>query len=117
MDPAAQQALQQDLLRRINRDDRRLIKQNYSYCRPITATPASLYSYIVWTPQRILSAMHQVSTPQHYLMGSLDDRLGPHWIEQLRATGRPLTIIPGANHFMDGEYEFTLQDAVLELLQ
>jgi len=60
--------------------------------------------------------MREVSTPQAYLMGSMDDRLGPAWIEQLRQTGQPLTIIPGANHFMDGEYEFALQDAVLEQL-
>lgn len=117
LDPEAQEALQQDLLRRIDSGDPSPIKQNYSYCRPITATPASLYSYLIWTPQRILSAAREVSTPQAYLMGSMDDRLGPGWIEQLRSTGQPLTVIEGANHFMDGEYEFALQDAVLEQLQ
>ena len=116
LEPDAQQALQQDLLRRINSDDSTPVRQNYSYCRPITATPASLYSYIVWTPQRILATMRAVSTPQTYLMGSVDDRLGPGWMKQLADTGQPLTIIEGANHFMDGEYEFALQDAVLEQL-
>jgi pimeloyl-ACP methyl ester carboxylesterase len=116
LDANAQQALQQQLLARINNGDKQPIKQNYSYCRPITATPASLYSYMVWTPQRILATIQQLSTPQAYLMGSMDDRLGPGWIPQLSATGRSVTVIDGANHFMDGEFEFALQDAVLEQL-
>jgi len=112
-DPERQQQLQQDLRQRINSGNNSPVKHTYSYCKPITATPTSLLSYVVWTPQRILQTIEQVDTAQVYIMGSLDDRLGSDWIDKLRATGRPLEIIIGANHFMDGEFEFTLQDAVL----
>jgi len=46
-------------------------------------------------------------------MGGNDDRLGTGWVDKLKAHNR-VKIIPGANHFMDGEHEFDLLDSVLD---
>ena len=117
LDTDIQRRLEDALRVRIAAGDKRPVKQNYSYCKPITATPQSLLSYMAWTPQRILAAVARVNTPQVYIMGSVDDRLGSGWIETLRATGNPLRVIPGANHFMDGEFEFVLQDIIMAELR
>ena len=46
-------------------------------------------------------------------MGSRDDRLGPDWIDNLKKTKAKVLVIEGANHFMDGDFEFDLLDNVL----
>ena len=109
-------ALQADLGQRIARHDRSLVRQQFSFCTRMLATPASLYSYLSWTPEHILAAAHDARIPVSFIVGSKDERLGADWIRRLRATGREVHVIEGANHFMDGEHEFDLLDTVLAVI-
>ena len=77
----------------------------------------SLLSYTQWTPERILQTIRDSKKDILMIMGSKDERLGPNWLQQLQATGKPLHILQGANHFMDGEYEFELLDRILTELK
>ncbi|MDP2834729.1 MAG: alpha/beta fold hydrolase [Pseudomonadota bacterium] len=90
----------------------RVLTQQFSFCQEYQATPASLLSYLEWTPQRVLDASAGLTLPKLFIMGGRDDRLGSGWVDQLKTRNR-VKIIPGANHFMDGEHEFDLLDSVL----
>ncbi len=94
-----------------------LLVQPFSFCQHYRSTPASLLSYLEWTPERILNAIRSASVPVTFIMGDHDDRLGPDWIAQLQASPAKTVLIAGANHFMDGEKEFDLLDAVLTELE
>lgn len=116
--PVEQQIrIREELQRQVATGERALVKYPFSYCKPMQATAASLLSYLEWTPERILEAIQKVGTPQFFIMGSVDDRLGKDWIERLQGTGKTVHVIEGANHFMGGEYEFALADAVMDRLQ
>jgi len=90
----------------------RVVTHQFSFCQKYQATPASLLSYLEWTPQRVLGASAKLPLPNLYIMGGRDDRLGTGWVDKLKTRNR-VKIIPGANHFMDGEHEFDLLDSVL----
>lgn len=94
----------------------RVVTHPFSFCRKFQATPASLLSYLEWTPQKVLDASARLPLPSLFIMGESDDRLGPGWVEQLDRRNR-VTVIPGANHFMDGNHEFDLLDVVLNELK
>jgi pimeloyl-ACP methyl ester carboxylesterase len=94
----------------------RVVTHHFSFCKKYQATPASLLSELEWTPQRILQASARLTLPSLYIMGGRDERLGVGWADKLKAHNR-VKVIPGANHFMDGEYEFDLLDAVLAELK
>ena len=49
-------------------------------------------------------------------MGGSDNRIRKDWIKNLKGTGRNVTVIEGANHFMDGFNEFDLLEIVLQEL-
>lgn len=91
------------------------VTRPFSFCRNYLATPAGLLSYLEWTPKRIIQASQRLAIPGVYIMGGRDDRLGSGWIDRLKRKNR-VEVIPGANHFMDGEHEFDLLDAVLKEL-
>ncbi len=90
----------------------RVVTHQFSYCQKYQATPASLLSYLEWTPTRVLETASHLRLPSLYIMGSRDDRLGEGWVDLLAKRNR-VKIIKGANHFMDGEHEFDLLDTVL----
>lgn len=92
---------------------RSLLTRQFSFCQRFLATPESLLSYLEWTPRRIIADASRLSQPIVFIMGSQDDRLGRHWIEQLQKSKAKVRVIEGANHFMDGDYEFDLLDNVL----
>ncbi len=96
---------------------RQPIVERLSYCRQYRATPESYLSYAEWGPDRILAAVGRLTVPAAFVMGGGDNRLGPGWVEQLGKRGKPMRVIQGANHFLDGEHEFDLLDAVTDLLQ
>ncbi len=96
---------------------RKIVTQSFSFCRKYRASPQGLLSYLEWTPEKILREVNRSRMPITFIMGGKDDRLGPGWIEKLAKTRAHVHIIQGANHFMDGEYEFDLQDLVLEELK
>jgi len=93
------------------------VTQPFSFCQKFRASPKSLLSYLEWSPEKIVREINRSRLPIVFIMGGQDDRLGPGWIDQLAKTRAKLQIIKGANHFMDGEYEFDLQDLVLAELK
>lgn len=93
--------------------DKQLITQQFSFCQKYRATPESMLSYLEWTPGRILNEAGRLPIQTTFIMGSRDDRLGPNWIEQLQKTKAKVRVIEGANHFMDGDFEFDMLDSVL----
>lgn len=92
------------------------VSRPFSFCKNYRATPASLVTYLEWTPKRVVQASSRLRLPNVYVMGGRDDRLGTGWIERLKRATR-VVVIPGANHFMDGEHEFDLLDVLLEELK
>lgn len=90
-----------------------LMRRPFSFCQSLRATARCLLSYLEWTPARILHAIEDIPTEQVLILGSRDERLGANWLEELRGTGKSVYVIEGANHFMDGEFEFELLDRLL----
>jgi dienelactone hydrolase len=93
--------------------DKSLITEHFSFCKMYRSTPESMLSYLEWTPDRIIVEAGRLPIPTSFIMGGSDDRLGPNWIERLQQTKAKVRVIQGANHFMDGEFEFDLLDNVL----
>jgi pimeloyl-ACP methyl ester carboxylesterase len=89
----------------------------FSFCQKFRATPQSLLSYLRWNPEKIAREIDRSRLPITFIMGGQDDRLGPGWIDKLAKTRAKVQIIKGANHFMDGEYEFDLNDLVIAELK
>jgi dienelactone hydrolase len=96
--------------------DPRVVTRQFSFCKKYQATAASLLSDLEWTSQRLLQTSARLPLPSLFIMGGHDDRLGVGWLDKLKARNR-VVIIPAANHFMDGEHEFDLLDAVLDALK
>lgn len=96
---------------------RRPVNQPFSFCPKMNIVPESLLSYIEWTPAKLLQQIGHSTIPTTFIMGGKDERLGPDWIPQLKRTKTKVIIIAGADHFMDGAYEFDLLDRVLQELK
>ncbi len=116
-DSAVNQALERQLRQLRERGERGPVSRPLSFCRKFVATPESFLSYLEWSPERILASIRKVSIPYTLIMGGHDERLGPGWIERLHETGKTVRMIPGANHFLDGQHEFDLLDVVLAELR
>ncbi len=114
--PPQTEKLITDLRLAVKTGSPRLVNHSFSFCQKFQSTPASLLSYLEWTPQRVLEASARLPLPSLFIMGENDDRLGPGWVEQLDKRNR-VKVIPGANHFMDGNHEFDLLDVVLDELK
>ncbi len=109
--------LLEDLRQKAAQPLRQPVVHPLSYCKKFNATPASLLAFMEWSPERILKRTDASTLPITFIMGSKDDRLGKGWIEQLKQTRAQVKIIEGANHFMDGEFEFDLSDVTLQELK
>lgn len=96
---------------------RQTVTQPFSFCQKLRAPPRSLLSYLAWSPDRIVREIDRSHLPITFIMGGKDDRLGDGWIDKLARTRAKLHIIKGANHFMDGEYEFELYDLMIAELK
>lgn len=116
-DESARKPLLDEMLRRIAQGDQKPVIRQFSYCQNMTATPASHASYLGWSPERVLRAVRKSPIPTVFIMGSLDDRLGENWIDQLKNTQATVHVVKGANHFMDGEHEFDLLELILKELK
>ncbi len=115
--PSEHEKLMKELREIQARGEPRVVTQAFSFCKKYRAPPASLMSYLAWTPGRILREVNAASTPISFVMGGRDERLGADWLDNLGKTRARLHVIPGADHFMDGEYEFDLLDIVLSELK
>lgn len=112
---AARERLMAKLKEAVRTGTPRVVTHQFSYCPNYLATPAGLLSYLEWTPTRVLDAASHLRPRSLYIMGGQDERLGEGWVDLLAKHNR-VNIIEGANHFMDGEHEFDLLDAVLKEL-
>ena len=88
-----------------------------SFCNKYLGTPKSFQSYQTWTTAKILKETRRLKIPIRLIMGGSDNRIRKDWIEKLKATKKPLTVIEGANHFMDGFNEFDLLEVVIKELE
>lgn len=87
-----------------------------SYCKQYVAPATAFLSYAEWSKARILKALATTKIPLDVVLGSNDSRMDKRWPELLEANHARVSIISGANHFFDAEYEFDLIDRVLALI-
>lgn len=115
---AAQRAqLATTLRERAAGQDRSLADVALGHCRKYVGPPAAVLSYLDVTRESMLRRLAKSPVPIMAIMGSKDDRMGPDWIGTLRARGIEVRMIEGASHFFDNQFEFELQDTVLQVLQ
>lgn len=116
-DDARQRAkLAQDLRNRAVRGDNALVEAEFGHCRKYVSPPAALLSYINLSRRGILDSLARSPVPAAAIMGGKDDRMGADWVDRLVARGIAVRVIPGATHFFDNQYEFDLQEALLQAL-
>jgi dienelactone hydrolase len=114
---AAQRArLAQDLRNRVARGDDALVEAEFGHCKKYVSPPATLLSYLTLSRNSILDFLAGSSVPAAAIMGGKDDRMGPDWVDRLVSRGIAVRVIPGASHFFDNQYEFDLQEALLQAL-
>ncbi len=83
------------------------------------ATPESFLSYLKMDKPYTLSLLENLTTPSYTIMGGADKRfqkVGRQWLDALEQTPTHLITIEGANHFFSREYEFDLQEKIIEIL-
>ena len=93
-----------------------LVNQQISYCKKYLAPPGDLLSYVRWDQPRTLAALKKSPVRTQLLMGKADEMIGATWIKALQQASVPMIVLPGANHFMDGEHEFDLLENALDFL-
>lgn len=115
---SAQQRAQvaQGLRERVARRDPGLAEIELGPCRKYVGPPAALLSYMAVTRDSLLKTLARVPVPVTVVMGDKDDRMGAGWVDTLVARGVDVRMIAGASHFFDNQYEFDLQDTVLQVL-
>lgn len=105
-------------LERQSRDTQRLlVTEHLSYCKKYPSAPQALLSYVRWDQARTLSALKQSPVGVKLIMGDADTMLGGGWLTALRHLPLDITVVKGANHFMDGHYEFDLLGHTLRHLE
>jgi pimeloyl-ACP methyl ester carboxylesterase len=93
-----------------------LVTQNLSFCKRYTSTPQGLLSYVRWDQGRTLAALRDVRVETEVIVGAEDNLLARNWIRALNSIRTPVSIVAGANHFLDGEHEFDLLERTLAFL-
>lgn len=106
-----------DLEKRVQNNQRALVRQHLSFCRNYLSTPEDLLSYVRWDQARTLTTLKQSPVEARLIMGDSDELLGHGWLKALKHLQVPLVIVKGANHFMDGEHELDLLEHTLKYLQ
>lgn len=108
--------LAQTLRERVEKRDTRLVEAEYGHCRKYVSPPAALLTYLAPSRRSILDAVTKSPVPAVAIMGGEDERMGPDWLDRLASAGIDVRVVPGASHFFDNQYEFDLQEAVLQAL-
>ncbi|HIE40601.1 MAG TPA: alpha/beta hydrolase [Thiomicrorhabdus sp.] len=83
------------------------------------ATPESFLSYLKMDQSYTLNLLENLTIPSYTIMGGADKRfqkVGRQWLDALKQTSTHLITIEGANHFFSREYEFDLQEKIIEIL-
>jgi esterase/lipase len=104
------------LQQKISENSRMPFTRKLSFCIKYLGTPRSYYSYQSWSTEKILKEIKSLNIPLKIIMGGGDNRIRNIWIKELKSTGKPISVIEGANHFMDGFNEFDLLELVLKEL-
>lgn len=111
-------AFAQDLL---SKNESRPSKYSFLFCKNnYFATPESFLSYMKLDRSYIIDSLNKLKIPSYTIMGSADKRylsVGENWLDELDQTPTKLIIVEGANHFFSSEYEFDLQDRLVEILK
>jgi pimeloyl-ACP methyl ester carboxylesterase len=114
---AAQRArLAQDLRNRVARGDDALVEAEFGHCKKYVSPPSALLTYLTLSRSSILDSLAGSPVPAAVIMGGKDESMGPDWVERLVSRGIAVRVIPGASHFFDNQYEFELQEALLQAL-
>jgi pimeloyl-ACP methyl ester carboxylesterase len=108
--------LAQDLRERVARGDDALVEAEFGHCKKYVSPPAALLTYLTLSRSSILDSLAGLPIPAAAIMGGKDDRMGPDWVDRLVSRGIVVRVIPGASHFFDNQYEFDLQEALLQAL-
>lgn len=108
--------LAQDLRKRAARGTSALVEAEFGHCKKYVSPPAALLSYLTLSRRSILDSLASSPVPAAAIMGGKDDRMGPDWVERMVSRGIAVRVIPGASHFFDSQYEFDLQEALLQAL-
>ena len=106
-----------ELKNKIKNNSREPFISSLSFCVKYLGTPKSFISYQYWSPDKIIESLKQVKIPVKMIMGGSDNRLRNNWIRELKKAGKSLTVIEGANHFLDGFNEFDLLEVILSDLK
>lgn len=93
-----------------------LVTQSLSFCKKYTSTPHAVLSYVRWDQVRTLTAVKDAPIKVQLIMGAADNMIEHNWIYALRHVHAAMVVVPGANHFMDGEHEFDLLEHTLAFL-
>lgn len=95
-------------------------KYSFLFCKNnYYATPQSFLSYQKLTRQYVLDELKNLAIPSYTVMGQADKRyqsVGENWLDELKQTGTNLIVVEGANHFFSSEYEFDLQDHLINII-
>lgn len=96
-------------------------KYNFLYCQnDYFASAESFLSYMVSTPERVISLLNESLIPTYSIMGGADARLKLvhlDWLIKLEQTPTKLVIIEGANHFFSHDHEPTLHQTLIQLIE
>ena len=99
-------------------NQKKLRKYHLKFCQgDYLSTPESYLSYVRLTRDYVIESMKNLGIPTTTIMGGKDKRyqsVGQNWLDDLRSTPTQLVIVAGANHFFSSEYEFDLQDRLVE---
>lgn len=93
-----------------------LVTRSLSFCKKYTSAPAKLLSYVRWDQARTLAAVKTSPVPVQLIMGDTDNMIEQNWIKALATLKIPMVVVPGANHFLNGEHEFDLLEHTLTFL-
>jgi pimeloyl-ACP methyl ester carboxylesterase len=93
-----------------------LAEVEFGHCKKYVSPPDALLSYLSISRNSILDSLAKTPVPTKVIMGGKDDRMGADWVTRLVSRGVAVRVIPEATHFFDGQYEFDLQEAVLQAL-
>jgi len=96
-------------------------KYSFLFCKNnYFATPESFLSYHKITRSHVLNQLKNLTIPSYTIMGKADKRyqsVGEHWLDELKQTGTNLIVVEGANHFFSSEYEFDLQEHIVNIIE
>jgi pimeloyl-ACP methyl ester carboxylesterase len=111
------QKTETDLQHKFNDKDASLVQYPLSFCKKYPTSAQNYMSYASWQRTRVLKVLSRLKVPVTIIMGDGDTRLGASWTSALKKANPSLVVIKGADHFMSGEYEFDLLNAVLAALR